>query len=100
MIMISPNTPPGTLVCCIDNSPGNYGPVGLTLGGYYTIDSIVKAQSGVAVATLVEVAPELVFDIPYGPMLLGFSLSRFRYLCIPDMFAELLVQKPEPVLCE
>jgi hypothetical protein len=97
--MISPNTPPGTIVCCINNAPGDYGPVALTLGGYYTIDHIAEAKSNIPVAILTEVKPATVYDSRYGQMLLGFGLSRFRYLYLPDAF-DLLAREQEVELVE
>lgn len=85
--MISPHTPPGTQVCCIDDTPGHYGPVPLTKGSYYTVKEIVNTMVG---ATPFGVFLEEVnYDVETFDMRvlrtfrMSFSLARFRYIELP-----------------
>ena len=88
--MISPHTPPGTEVCCIDDSPGPYGPTGLSKGAYYTIKSIeIGLTSCGFVAILGEIQPLEVYDQRFGPVVAGFGLYRFRYLETPKKLMDL-----------
>lgn len=92
--MISPNTPPGTDVVCIDDSPGRYGETGLRRGGYYTVDRIVPGIHENFVVLLKD------FPLPFGWTIIGlcvigFSLRRFRYLELPKELSSL--QRPERI---
>lgn len=69
--MISPDTPPGTDVVCIDASPGVYGPVNLTLGWFYTVKRIEKCILPYAVV-VEETPPVLVASAHYGMLQVGY----------------------------
>lgn len=88
--MISPDTPPGTEVVCIDDSPGAYGPTNLRMGDVYTLRSIEESVDGDFVATLHEVPLQTVYDIRFCYLQTGYLLCRFRYLEIPNSLNELL----------
>lgn len=89
--MISPDTPPGAEVICVDDSAGRYGPSGLARGSVYTVDRICQGIHGEFVAILEEVAPTHTFaEPPFGKVVVGFALRRFRYLSLPDSLTGLL----------
>lgn len=88
--MIRPDTPPGTEIVCIDDSPGRYGPSGLVKGGIYTVNSIEQGLDKEPLVIVYEVTPTVAFEPPYGMLNLGFLLSRFRYLDLPPCLTELL----------
>lgn len=92
--MISPDTAPGTLVVCLDPSPGPFGPTPLKRGGCYTIKGILPSNDSF-VATLMEFPPMMFFSETRGMMELGYSLKRFRYLRIPRTLTSLLTSNPE-----
>lgn len=92
--MIRPDTPPGTEIVCIDDSPGAYGPSGLRKGEIYTVKSIETAIDRDAVVIVYEVKPGVAFEPPYGRLNTGYLLSRFRYLDLPPCLIELLVEAP------
>jgi len=92
--MISPETPPGTEVVCIDAAAGPYGDGGLQRGGIYTVDRIAPAIGGGHVVVLAEIAPWEIYSPPWGLVGIGFDLKRFRYLDIPRSLTELLETAP------
>jgi len=79
--MISPDTPPGAEIICIDTSPGAYGPCPLSLGALYTVKEMVFSKTDGYGVVLHEVPVRLVWRgiIPHR---LGWGLRRFRY---PDL---------------
>ncbi len=97
--MISPFTPSGTRVICIDDEPTEkyvvpgfvygVGLDGLTAGVSYTVKEIVKCdfdQTGL-VAELVEISrPDR--RVP------GYSLRRFRRAELPSCLTEILTAVP------
>jgi hypothetical protein len=92
--MISPDTPPGTEIVCIDDSDGAYGPSRLTLGEVYTLRSIEMGVDGDFVATLHEVPPGVTYNMALGVLNLGYLLCRFRRLELPNSLTELLTEQP------
>lgn len=88
--MISPQTPPGTVVCCINDAPGPYGPVDLVRGKYYTIKQIALSYDNNFVATVSELKPPILFDSRLGKLVIGFGLERFRYIDLPESLTNLL----------
>jgi hypothetical protein len=92
--MISPDTPPGTEIVCIDDSDGAYGPSRLTLGQVYTLRAITIGIDGDFVATLHEVAPGVTYNMALGVLNLGYLLCRFRRLELPNSLTELLTEQP------
>jgi hypothetical protein len=103
--MISPHTPPGTKVACIDdryhtsyNAPRNVGAGdmdGLRKGHVYTVQSIERddyVKDGFAVV-LVEIRRKLA-GRDWGH---GFALERFRYVGLPKILREMEIGgKPDP----
>jgi hypothetical protein len=103
--MISPHTPPGTKIVCIDdqyhtnyNAPYNVGAGdmdGLTKGHVYTVQAIERddyVKDGFAVV-LVEIRRKLA-GRDWGH---GFALMRFRYVDLPKILREIeLGGKPDP----
>lgn len=87
--MISPNTPPGTEVVCIEDGPGRYGPVPIKKGEIYTVSQIVMGihEPG---AFLQEVPPIEGWDPARGKVTICFGLERFRPLVIPPSLTMLL----------
>lgn len=88
--MISPDTPPGTDIVCLDDSAGRYGPSGLVRGRIYTVDRIRQGLHGEFVAILADLAPSISYALPWGKVTIGYALRRFRYLDIPDELTRLL----------
>lgn len=97
--MISPDTPPGTEIICIDASVGPYGSGGLAQGEIYTVRRIEKALENRYVVLLDELPPVQVCRPPWGMVTIGFELKRFRYLDIPDSLIELLGQTKASAEC-
>jgi hypothetical protein len=89
--MISPHTPRGTDIVCVNDTPGRYGSGGLQKGVVYTVDYIEKSIMGGHVVMLVEIKPWKAFHPVWGPVHVGFELRRFRYLDIPKSIMNLLV---------
>lgn len=92
--MISPDTPPGTEIVCIDDSDGAYGPSRLSIGEVYTLRSIEMGVDGDFVATLHEVPPGTTYNMAFGVLNIGYLLCRFRYLELPNSLTELLTEQP------
>jgi hypothetical protein len=92
--MISPDTPPGTEVVCVEDGPGRYGDGGLQRGAIYTVERIASAIDGGHVVVLAEISPWRTYAPPWGPVGVGFELRRFRYLDIPDSLTRLLDVAP------
>lgn len=104
--MISPSTPPGTKIVCIDvsNIPladtGTVSlPTGLTLGGEYTVDAIepldisfdgVPIMVGKFIVYLVEL-PDLV---GFNGKRAGHLTQRFRRRDLPESLTRLLYASP------
>lgn len=88
--MISPDTPPGTEVVCVEAGPGRYGDGGLRQGAIYTVERIAPAIDGGFVVVLTEIPPWETYTPPWGLVGIGFELRRFRYLDIPDSLIGLL----------
>ncbi len=97
--MISPDTPPGTEVICIDASAGPYGTGGLAPGEIYTVRRIETALEKRYAVLLDELPPVEVCMPPWGMVTIGFELKRFRYLDIPETLTELLGQKKASPEC-
>ncbi|WP_036280767.1 hypothetical protein [Methylocystis sp. ATCC 49242] len=95
--MISPDTPPGAEVVCVDASAGPYGDGGLRRGAVYTVDRIARGIDGGHVVLLVEIPPWQTYSPPWGVVGIGFELKRFRYLDIPRSLTELLETAPQEV---
>lgn len=87
--MISPHTPPGTQVCCIDATPGRFGFTGLTRGAYYTVQSIEIGAEGGFLAILEGIEPPWGYLPPRGLVRVGYDLRRFRPLELPKIMYEL-----------
>lgn len=93
--MLSPMTPPGTLVVCINNGPiplpnGKiYDASNLVVGQVYTLDKIIKSKPrGTYIAALlVEVSPT-------EKGVIGFKLDRFKPAVLPKCLTELLTTAP------
>lgn len=98
--MISPDTPPGTEVVCIEAAPGRYGDGGLQRGAIYTVERIAAAIDGGHVAVLSEIPPWQTYTPPWGLVGVGFDLRRFRYLDIPRSLTRLLADAPVDVEAE
>lgn len=92
--MIRPDTPPGTEIICIDDSPGQYGPSKLHKGEIYTVKSIEVAIDHEFIVLVHEVPPGIGFAPPYGALNTGYLLSRFRYLDLPPCLMEMLTAAP------
>lgn len=88
--MISPNTPPGTEVVCVEDGPGRFGDGGLRRGEIYTIERIAPAIDGGHVAVVREIPPWRTYAPPWGLVGVGFELRRFRYLDLPPALTGLL----------
>jgi len=88
--MISPHTPPGTEIVCIDSSAGPLGSCDLTDGAIYTVARIVPALCDRHVVLLAELPLTQIYEPPWGLVTVGFELKRFRYLDIPDSLVVLL----------
>lgn len=91
--MISPETPPGTEIVCIDDSDGVYGPSNLSMGEIYTLKTIEMGVHGDHLATLHEVPPGVTYDMARGVLNVGYLLCRFRLLEIPRSLSSLLTEK-------
>jgi hypothetical protein len=92
--MISPDTPSGTEIVCVDAAAGPYGNGGLRQGAIYTVDQIARSIDGGHVVVLAEIRPWETFEPPWGVVDIGFELKRFRYLEIPRSLTELLETCP------
>jgi hypothetical protein len=90
--MISPETPPGTEVVCVEAAPGRYGDGGLLRGSIYTVERIAPAIDGGHVVVLTEIPPWQTYTPPWGLVGIGFELRRFRYLDLPASLTGLLEQ--------
>ncbi|WP_442754068.1 hypothetical protein ACNHKD_13865 [Methylocystis sp. JAN1] len=88
--MISPDTPSGTEVVCVEARPGRYGDGGLRRGAIYTVERIAPAIDGGYVVVLREIPPWETYTPPWGLVGIGFELRRFRYLDIPNSLTRLL----------
>ena len=88
--MISPDTPPGTEIICIDATAGAYGPVRLAHGAIYTVERIESALYGGYIVLLSGLPLSQACEPPWGQVMVGFDLRRFRYLEIPDSLFALL----------
>ncbi len=88
--MISPDTPPGTEVVCVEAGPGRYGDGGLRRGAIYTVERIAPAIDGGYVVVLSEIPPWQTYTPPWGLVGIGFELRRFRYLDLPASLTNLL----------
>lgn len=73
--------------------PGWYGLSGLTLGVVYTLDRIEFCVGETHAAFLKDVYPDLSYAPPWGRVILGYELSRFRYLDVPDALTKLLEEE-------
>jgi hypothetical protein len=91
-MMISPGTPPGADVICIDDTPGPYGAGGLSRGAIYTVDRIEPCVTGGYGVFLREVSPWDSYAPPWGLVTIGFELKRFRYLEIHKSLTAMLSQ--------
>ncbi|GLI93706.1 hypothetical protein [Methylocystis echinoides] len=92
--MISPETPPGTEVVCVEAGPGRYGDGGLRRGAIYTVERIAPAIDGGHVVVLTEIPPWQTYTPPWGLVGIGFELRRFRYLDLPASLTALLEESP------
>lgn len=88
--MISPDTPPGTEVVCVQAGPGRYGDGGLRRGAIYTVERIAPAIDGGYVVVLTEIPPWQTYTPPWELVGIGFELRRFRYLDLPASLTNLL----------
>jgi hypothetical protein len=88
--MISPDTPSGTEVVCVEAAPGRYGDCGLRRGDIYTVEHIAPAIDGGYVVVLTEIPPWQTYTPPWGLVGIGFELRRFRYLDLPTSLTQLL----------
>ena len=98
--MISPDTPPGTEVVCVEAGPGRYGDGGLRRGFIYTVEQIAPAIDGGNVVVLSEIPPWQSYTPPWGLVGIGFELRRFRYLDIPHSLTRLLEDAPVEIEAE
>jgi hypothetical protein len=94
--MISPHTPPGTEIVCIEDRPGRYGAVPVKKGEIYTLDKIVMGLDKPC-AFLQGIAPPRSLHPVHGEITIGFGLERFRPLDIPPCLSALLQTKRSPV---
>jgi hypothetical protein len=94
--MISPHTPPGTEIVCIEDRPGRFGPVPLKKGDIYTL---AKIEMGLdkPCAFLQEVPAPDGWHPAHGKVIVGFDLERFRPLDIPPCLSALLQTKRSPI---
>ena len=102
--MIPLNTPPGTEIVCVDDSPGRWkhpayvrpsgGMDGLSRGAIYTVRDFVMTVHGVLSVRLNEIArpirPADVFEV-------GFLPERFRLLEVHPSLTALLDANPVDV---
>lgn len=95
--MISPDTPPGTEVVCVEAGPGRYGDGGLRRGAIYTVERIAPAIDGGHVVVLGEIPAWQTYTPPWGLVGIGFELRRFRYLDLPECLTKLLEEAPNPM---
>jgi hypothetical protein len=98
--MISPDTPPGADIICIDDSPGDYGSGGLVKGGVYTLARVEICVTGGYGAFLQEIPPWESYAPPWGLVAVGFELRRFRRLDLPTCLTALLDGAPSPAFSE
>ncbi len=98
--MISPNTPSGTEVVCVEAGPGRFGDGGLRRGAIYTVERIAPAINGGHVVVLSEIPPWQTYTPPWGLVGIGFELRRFRYLDLPASLTKLLEEAPREVEIE
>ena len=98
--MISPNTPPGTEVVCVEAGPGRFGDGGLRRGAIYTVERIAPAINGGHVVVLTEIPPWQTYTPPWGLVGIGFELRRFRYLDLPASLTGLLDEATKEVESE
>jgi hypothetical protein len=91
--MISPNTPPGSEIICIDTSRGRYGPIELTKGDIYVVQQIERAITADFLVLLEGEKPVFAYDPHYGAVQLGYGLWCFRPLIIPQSLTALLTTK-------
>jgi hypothetical protein len=89
-MMITPDTPSGTEVVCVEAGPGRYGDGGLRRGAIYTVERIAPAIDGGYVVVLTEIPPWQTYTPPWGLVGIGFELRRFRYLDLPESLTNLL----------
>lgn len=87
--MISPHTPPGTRVVCIDEGRNGRQESGRPityprLGGVYTVAGIYPCRSDCGFAAYI---PDLTKDH-------GYCLTLFRYLDLPKCLTDLLQTTP------
>jgi hypothetical protein len=107
--MISPHTPPGTKIICVDDSlsdkyvaphalsrPAVGDLDGLRNGDVYTVAEIIKDPDakGGFVVRLEEIMRSCALQGEPD----GFALHRFRYLDLPKCLTDLLNVVSEPVL--
>ena len=102
--MISPHTPPGTKVVCIDAKPSvgryasgykvaHHGMDGLAEGPVYTVREIIPCRY--AHAGLVVVLDEIVRPLIGGnDWTRGFALNRFRRAELPRVLTDILIAVP------
>ena len=97
--MISPNTPPGTEVICIDDDPDSYtypntyylGDLdGLMKGEIYTVKEIIPAMPAYKTKSEYEVVVHEIHRIGGR----GFAIERFRYLDIAKLDSLLKLDTP------
>lgn len=88
--MISSDTSPGTEIICLDASPGPYDCVGLSMGEVYTVERIERTLDNRNIVLVAELPLMQAYEPPWGIVIIGFELRRFRYLDIPDALSELL----------
>lgn len=114
--MISPSTPPGTKIVCIDVKPFSMVISGVTivetvrdklvLGQEYTLDEIEPVRASVMGGPMVATpyflltVTEITEMHPGGDQRLGFLSHRFRRRDLPESLARLqtALRKPAPAL--
>jgi hypothetical protein len=89
--MISPHTPPGTKIVCI-NDKRAIAPI--KKNAVYTVAEIVPVQKSPSQfhVVLVEIQIDQVWQVMTDAR--GFSLHRFRYLDLPSSLTNLLNTQP------